>query len=55
MRREDWDSPSRILAAWFDGEEPRSAVKGPTKYTIVCDQHFDESDFPQWTYDGNVV
>lgn len=54
VRRDEWDPPAQILAAHYDGKQSQIKIKGPSKYTLVCSSHFDETDFPSWTYEGTV-
>ena len=53
MRRDEWDTPAKIIAAHFDDKEGK-AVRGPSRYSVVCGSHFDDADYPQWNYDGKL-
>ena len=52
VRRGEWDAPSNIVDAHVGKGEEEKLVHGPTKYSVVCSDHFDDSDYTQWTTSG---
>lgn len=51
IKRDDWEAKD----VSSDGASMKPGTQGPSRYSIVCAQHFDASDYPPWTYHGTVL